>query len=433
VINILTYFGRLTNCETVDKPEYSFLNSAFALLPRGQQEAQIRQRIGQLEYKFPNILLPLRANVVNTNTNSTFQHALLNAMSNGEVIHLIIIDMYKVANARVAKLLREVYSVEFYQELPQNIRQIPLIVVCSSRIRRSYAHEVKQLLGIAGRGVLHFMNYDQVAAELSEGSNLPSSLLKIARILLGYRDRLLADLEMCGFVLNFREGRVSAGPLFNEASFANSYRLTNLTKNLTKFVFMDKEAVRLSRAISDFESLLSVLCSARYREDASRKQAEAELQGFLVRHPEFLYQNSFTKCWAHPKIYRDDAAMKYGVPDFILKSTFTEMVEITDLKLPSDRLVLQHDARRLSMKLIDAVEQVIGYKHDLEANPEWTLHGEVRSVDSLSIVMGRFAGDSPTVHESIQEQYPTHNVKILGYNDLAELQRDVVEGLTFML
>jgi hypothetical protein len=154
----------------------------------------------------------------------------------------------------------------------------------------------------------------------------------------------------------------------------------------------------------------------------------------LIKNPHFIYQNTYNKIWAQPQLRYGENVESFVIPDFVTKSTVTGQSAIMDLKLPFSSGLVKKRALELTKRLLDAVEQVLNYKTITDSSLlSSNLAGEIYSVDDVCIVIGRFGEEIEAARGILaNEELQRNTVKLIAYNDLIEVQRNVLEGIVFL-
>jgi hypothetical protein len=419
MINILLLCNPYFNCETFAQEQYSHLyEDEFMKLGADKRPAYIERNFGEIPYKILDMLSPLNANVIVEHDSASFFEYILNSVLSGEIIHLIIVDVYIVGEYNF-DFFQKLHELSFAVEEGQNIKDIPILLVCQNMIPDSVTENIRKIVKLA-RDSLHGVFY-------GGGDNLE----EVCQILLNYREKLLGNLDMCGFVINFKEKSISIDVLFKELNLPSSYRISQYAKNAEKFIFMDKTVLLIQKSIEEFEVLLNTIFNKMFLQAAPKRQVENMLQQFLVKNPHFVYQNKFNKMWSQPLIYSPYYEQKQNRPNFVLKSTLSNVAELVELELPTKE-AMEKTTYRLSRKIINSLEYAIKHKVSIENFPEYNLSGEVRNIDSISILIGGTEDYSRSIQRIISDNYSINDVKIVSYSELIEVQKSVVEGLLLL-
>ena len=438
MISAILVYNRIYNCETFVPLKYHPLHD-----PLTKKNAQSLQNL--VQERFPNIpyaprkaLEKIAANVIEC-SDATFPDVAIHALESGTILHLIVLDIFALQDS-VLEFFREFWLGTIRNQFQQDLAQIPVLPVCINQITNTQAEKLKALFNMRTRATFApwFYEYEDDVKPRHDNfrphkATQKSVLNLCVRAILDYRERLLEDLDLRGFILNFDGGEIELSPAFTYTPRYRAFSFTNYIAGVERFLFMDKTALAISQSIERFQDLLNTVCASRSR-NSSRKQREEEIQRFLIRHPHFLYQNRYNKLWAQPQLRYGEQAESWVIPDFVAQSTVTHETAVLDLKLPNSEGLVKKHAEELTKRLIRAVEQVLGYKTIVdESTLPTNLGGDVCKIDEVSVIIGRMGSEINEARRLLAgEAAPLNSVKLIAYDDLIEIQQNVLEGIVLL-
>lgn len=243
------------------------------------------------------------------------------------------------------------------------------------------------------------------------------------RIVIGeYWRRLLDELDECGFLIRYHEGRLIV---------TRAYRSVNVDRRL---IYHSGEiSARLGHVLSVYPSLANVEAETdafeRLINDSNVN--EATIHEFLERHPHFLSERGAVQPLSHTRLVQADGRVL--VPDFVIRPKSTperdRRWKVLDLKTPRVPLLVgPRRRRRLSAEIQRAIRQLLDYG-DYFANPMNAAHvnatlGYSLRFPRLAVLVGRLPADCDSLalsHE--QMRYP--HVAIVTYDEILEEQKSI--------
>jgi hypothetical protein len=282
MINALLVLNKYFNCETFVPKKYE---SLYEKLGKEDLQKFASKHYKHIPYHPRKAMKQLGVNIIQCSS-SNFSDIVINALESGEIIHLIIIDVFALDDS-ILNFLREMRFGMLNCRFQQDINQVPAIIVCTNPIPHSHNRKLRTLLSIKGESLFipWFYEYENNMEPVSENYrqlNVSQDNFEIqaSRAILAYREFLLSELDMRGFFLNFKAGKIELNPTFKHTPKLHGFAFSNYRSGAERFVFMDKSALAISRSIEKFEELLNVVCNLRCKKSEQRQNGEEQLQRF---------------------------------------------------------------------------------------------------------------------------------------------------------
>jgi hypothetical protein len=248
------------------------------------------------------------------------------------------------------------------------------------------------------------------------------ALRQIRRHVDDYYNRILADYRSLGMLVRYENGHVQIGPALrkrNPTRESSYYHGGADRRSNRGWVTIKRDHEGLRYDVEIFENLLE------------SKATETQMHRFLEQHPAFLMDAMLGVPLSHRPVFSDP---KQFTPDYslvpILGADENNMVEMLELKGPSETTLAGRLHRGFTSKVTRAVDQVRDYDRYLRdpANAEAVLasFGYIPDKSRLAVLIGRMPEGSD--HEVFLRRRAETNVKIVTYDEILEVQASQVRG-----
>lgn len=348
---------------------------------------------------------------------------ILSGFRNGSLIHLIVIDYYYITILKnnLSELLNKIESATEILQYPQNIRSIPIAIVSPDQFQEIHLddivnfHKEKGINRLTHLKWSHFLEEDTSRIELT----------KIQNSLKEYRSKLLSDLDIGGFIINFNSNKIEIGLSGKPISLSMNINYNAYLKNAEQYIFIDKAYSTMKKELEGFEFLLDEACLLK---NTDNKVTERKIHNYLALYPHLIYRGKYDNYLLEPKLIHHDGvdSIKQKIPDFIMKSSITNEGQIMELKLPTENII-KRDSYKLTKKLLSAIKQVKEYQQIAKKNTKFTGAYGIHHYNNPCLVIGR----NESFHElvNIHNHAEINNIDILSYDQICRLDKQVMNSL----
>lgn len=254
---------------------------------------------------------------------------------------------------RVAKQVREI-SDSFSFRNAVKAKSLPLLVMGNDLAKRGA--EFAMLNGLGWVSIYDFETPSQP---------LP---IMVRDLIFRWRTDLLHELECVGYAVTIGKiERLAVHPAFVKHEvegeiLARHSSLGRLSESGYLVVSSD-----VLRAAGSYRQLAYLIENFRDIAKANRTKPEEVFQSFFATHPDFLFQEQFTKVWPKPRFLLPEDPSRWLEPDFVVQPAVTPQLgskwRLLDIKLPDVPLIKKRKFHpTFSQKLFSALQQLADYR-----------------------------------------------------------------------
>jgi len=240
---------------------------------------------------------------------------------------------------------------------------------------------------------------------------------QIQSIVEDYQDRVLEDYRNVGIMIRFKNGRAQIAPALrrkdtgieSEYYYAPADRRTN-----TGWVTVKRDNEGVRHDVEIFQRLIDTGAN------------ETQMQRFFEEHPAMLMEARMGIPISHRPNFANPKGWK---PDFsfspILGPYDGKIVELMELKGPSEKTLSRDDHRGFSAKVKAAVDQVRDYARCLRDPINFQVieeaFGYIPDESNLAVLIGRVPTNDAE-REVFDRRQSELNVKIITYDEILQTQ-----------
>jgi hypothetical protein len=249
------------------------------------------------------------------------------------------------------------------------------------------------------------------------------TLAKIEKVVEDYQDRVLEDYQSLGILVRLEKGRTQVCPALRkkndviESEFYYSPRDRRTDQRWVTYK-RDNQGIRIEVEL--------------FRELIDNGANETELHRFFEENPIFLMQARLGIPVSHRPNFREPKDWK---PDFSLSPMLgpldQNVVELLELKGPSEKVLNHVDHRGFSAKVHRAIDQVRDYERCLQ-NPANLAAlndglGYVPDQSKLAVLIGRMPQES-TAAEVFNRRRRETTVQVITYDEILQKQASQISN-----
>jgi len=305
-----------------------------------------------------------------------------------------------------------------FRALPENltfltglkVKKLPIIAYA-----QNFTQGDKRKFEIGGAKHISTEWDDPVAAALEITSDIQTAIRDFKKI-------LLDDFSGHGFAVRSEAGRLRIDLALVRKGKAETENFYWGAVPKSHVLFLGIDPSQLSSQLAKYSHLIN-----------KKGVTELEMQAFFEKHPDFLLQGEFDRCWPRFFLPWEKPKTKFFC-DFVLRPIVmpsrSRRWKLLELKRPNDRLVSgRREHPRFSSTLSQAISQLRDYSRRLQEHPEQVRSklGQAIQNPRLAVLLGFARNEDPDKVDLLSQREP--DVDIITYDEIAEHQARRLESL----